>query len=210
MTSKADRTAGQIDWPAWAERTQPADRERTHKFSVTQTEAITDLEEALLQRVGADDWRLSTAAPHRKGDGLPYADANPDDPAVVVRWTKDGEQYCVACDHYTSIRDNARSIGLYVEEKRKMANRPVQTGQDEFATARLPPGEDEASGDIVVAGNDLSKEPHEVLGVSPDAPPAVVEGAARSLKAETHPDKPDGDRERYIEVSKAEEAMLNG
>lgn len=208
MTSKLDRTGGEIDWPAWAERTSPAERGRTSKYSVTKHQAISRLEDELMQRVGADDWRLSTAAPHRKSDGLPYADARPDDPGAVARWTKDGDQYCVACDRYTGLRDNIRTIGLYIEEKRRMSNRPVETGQDEFATARLPPGEDEASGEVVVA--EPPQDPHEVLGVSPDAPEPVIRGAFRELAKEAHADQganPDYD---LAEIKRARDQLLEG
>lgn len=208
--SRADRMAGEIDWPAWAERTAPRERERTPKYSVTQTQAINRLETELLDRVGADDWRLSTAAAHRKRDGKPYADANPDDPGVVVRWTKDGDQFCVAADRYTDIRDNARTIGLYVEEKRKMSDRPVHTGQDEFATARLPPGDGE---EAIVAGAvdaEPDREPHEVLGVAPDAPEPVINGAFRELAKEGHGDQGGSEKYDVQELKKARDELLEG
>ncbi|CCQ34286.1 heat shock protein DnaJ domain protein [Halorhabdus tiamatea SARL4B] len=198
--STTDCTAGEIDWPAGFERTDPADRVRTSKFSVTFHDAISELEDELLERVDADDVRISTAAPHRKSDGRPYADANPDEPSVVVRWTKDGDQYAVACDHYTDWRDNARAIGLYVREKRKMASRPVVTGQDEFATARLPSGDEDA-----IAGQ---KPPNEVLGVEPDADPATVREAFRERAKETHADV-GGSSEAFKRVKRAKEAMLS-
>lgn len=201
--SVADRTADEIDWPDGFERTPQAKRERTHKFSVTFHEAVKDIRDELLNRVGAQDWRLSTAAPHRKDDGMPYANASPEDPGVVVRWSKDGEQYAVASDHYTDWRDNARAIGLYIREKRKMANRPVVTGFDEFATARLPPGDPER--EAIVA----QQPPHEVLGVAKDAPESVVKAAARRLSADVHPDKPEGDREAFQRIQKAKERLLS-
>lgn len=178
---------------------------RTSKFSVTLASAIPDLETGLKDRLGADDWRLSTATPHRKRDGRPYADANPDDPGAVVRWSMDGEQYCVAADEYTDLRDNVRAIGLYITEKRKIGDRPIHTGQNEFATARSPSGEDEDT--IVVAGNGRAKEPHEVLGVAPDAPEAVVRGAYRELLKERHPDH-DG-AAALRELQNAKQAILD-
>jgi DnaJ-domain-containing protein 1 len=199
--SATDRTAGEVDWPHWAERTPASERSSTHKFSVTMHQAIEDVETELVDRVGVDAWRLSTAAPHRKKDGLPYANASPDDPAVVIRWTMDGEQYCVAADEYTTVRDNVRAIGLYIEEKRKMSNRPVHTGQDEFATARLPSGNGDE--EAIVA----TEPPHETLGVAPDAPEAVVKGAYRELLKERHPDH--GGREaEFKRLQEAKEAML--
>ena len=204
MTSRADRTSGEVGWPSQFERTPPVERSRTSKFSVTFHDALEDIGQEL-DRVGADDWRVSTAAPHRKSDGLPYADANPDDPAVVIRWSKDGQQYAVACDYYDDWRDNCRAIGLYIREKRKMVDRPVTTGQSEFATARLPSGNEDA---MVAAGSgEDDLEPHEVLEVSPDAEPAVVKAAARQKKKTAHPDQ-GGSREELQRVMQAQEAML--
>jgi hypothetical protein len=201
MTSKTDRTSGEVDWPRQFERTVPAERSTTSKFSVTFHEALEDIEAELLGRVGADDWRVSTAAPHRKSDGFPYADANPTDPAVVIRWSKDGEQYAVASDYYDDWRDNARAIGLYIREKRKMSDRPVTTGQSEFSTARLPSGD----GKEIVA----EPPPHEVLDVAPDAPESVVRAAAREKTKVAHPDQ-GGSTEEFQRVKRAEEAMLDG
>lgn len=201
--SRTDRTAGEVDWPHWAERTPPAERERTHKFKVSLGEAIDDIEVELENRLGVDDWRLSTAAPARKSDGRPYAEASHDDPGAVVRWSMDGAQYAVAADGYTDIRDNVRAIGIYISEKRKMENRPVRTGQDEFATARLPSGDED---DVVVAG---TKPPHEILGVAPDAPDATVKGAFRELLKERHPDH-GGTSEEFAQLQQAREAMLDG
>ena len=191
MPSPTDRTAGEVDWPAWADRTPPRERTRTSKFSVTLHQAIDDLETELENRLDVDDWRLSTAAPHRKSDGLPYADSNPDDPAVAVRWSKDGEQYCVAADEYTRVRDNVRAIGLYISEKRKMSNRPVRTGQDEFATARLPSGDEDDDVVAVGAGEpDLDDDrAAELLGVSPDASDRLVKTAFEEQVKRAHGDQ---------------------
>ena len=204
--SDVDRTGGEIDWPAHIERTPPAERKRTHKYSVPFSQAIDDIDTELTTRLGADSVRLSTAAPHRKEDGLPYANARPDDPGAVVRWSKDGDQFCVAADNWTTLRDNLRTIGLYIAEKRKMAGRPVRTAQDEFASARLPPGDDE---EAIVAGNGLERDAHAVLGVAPDAPDAVVKGAYRELLKERHPDH-GGTQAEVTELNRAKEQMLDG
>ena len=124
---------------------------------------------------------------------------------MVVRWSKDGEQFCVACDRYDDLRDNVRTIGLYVEEKRKMSNRPVRTGQDEFATARLPPGEDE---EAIVATGETVQEPHEVLGVTPDAPDPVVKGAFRELVKDAHGDHGGNGEHSVAELKNARDALL--
>ncbi|WP_132060323.1 J domain-containing protein [Halorussus amylolyticus] len=190
-----------LDWPTQFDRTDPAERTPNNQFGATVRETIDDLETEL-DRLGVDNWRLSTAASHQKmNPKYPYADANPDDPSAVVRWRMDGAQYAVACDAYSRLRDNLRTLYLYIQEKRKMEKRPVETGESEFANARLPPGD--AATEAVVA----REPPHEVLDVAPGADEAVVKAAARQLKKKHHPDA-GGDESLFKRVVSAEEAML--
>lgn len=204
--SHVDRTGGEIDWPIWADRTPSGSRERTAKFSVTLASAISDIETELEGRLGVDDWRLSTAARHRKKDGRPYADADPDDPGAVIRWTMDGEQFAVAADRYAGLRDNVRAIGLYLGEKRKMADRPVRTGQSEFATAKLPPGDDE---EAIVATDDGTLDRDraaELLGVRVDAHENAIRGAAERMLRRGHPDH--GGDANVAEIQEARDLLL--
>ncbi|WP_255516676.1 J domain-containing protein [Haloferax sp. KTX1] len=189
---------GRINWPANFERTPPSDRESTTKFSISLTSAFTRLERSL-KRIGVDDFDYEFDARQRQKDKRPYARANPDDPSFVVRWTKDGEQFAVACDRYSEFRDNVRAVGLYLEEKRKMENRPVATGESEFANARLPPADD----DVVAA----PRPAHEVLGVEPDASDEEIRDAFREAVKKRHPDK-GGRLELFNELQEAKEAML--
>ena len=91
-----------------------------------------------------------------------------------------------------------------------MNNRPVHTGQDEFATAQLPSGNE----DVIVAGDSAgatasTKPPHEVLEVDPDASDDVVRAVARRKAANNHPDK-GGDPETYKRIQQAKESMIGG
>jgi len=191
---------GSLDWPPSFERMPPSERSKNRSYEVTLSKAIEDLDTEL-QRLDVDDWRLSTAMDHQsRNPNYPYANQpEPNDPGVVCRWSMGGNQYAVACDAHTRVRDNLRTVGLYIREKRKMEQRPVTTGETEFANARLPSGEEE----VVVA----SVPPHEVLGVSPDAPPAVVKGAYRELLKERHPDH-GGSPDEFRRLQNAKEAML--
>ncbi|MCO8254514.1 J domain-containing protein [Haladaptatus sp. AB618] len=196
-------TGATLDWPATFEQTNPTERTRNNRYEASLRTSIDDLE-AELERVGVDDWRLSTAARHQKQNPkYPYADASPNDPSAVVRWTMDGDQYAVACDAYSRLRDNVRTLYLYLREKRKMEQRPVVTGESEFANARLPPADES-----VVAAPDPTDEPHEVLGVAPDAPDAVVQGAFRELVKEHHPDH-GGSKREFTRLMRAREVMLD-
>ncbi|WP_231183094.1 J domain-containing protein [Haladaptatus sp. DYF46] len=193
-----------LDWPATLKRTDPAERTRNNRYAASLRDSIDDLETEL-GRVGVDDWRLSTAAQHQKRNPrYPYANASPTDPGAVVRWTMEGDQYAVACDAYSRLRDNVRTLYLYLREKRKMEQRPVETGESEFANARLPPADEGATQGAVVA----RQPPHVLLDVAPDAPANVVKAAARQKLKEHHPDR-GGDREMFKRVQDAKEAMLS-
>ena len=193
-----------LDWPAGFERTPESERERNRSFEATLGSTTSELATEM-DRMGVDHWRGEIANAHTKSNGLPLHNANPDDPGFVLRWTDD-EQFAVACDASPKLRDNVRYVLKWVHETRMRSQRPVKTGDSEFAAARLPPGD----GDDVVAGTATKQPAHKVLGVAPDAPENVIESAARARKAETHPDKEDGDREEFQRVVDAEEVMIDG
>ena len=189
-----------IDWPRQFPRTDPEDRRPNNRFDTGLRKSIDDLADEL-ERVGADDWRLETAAEHQKRNPrYPYADANPDDPGAVVRWTMDGDQYAAACDAYTRLRDNIRSLYKYIREKRKMESRPVVTGESEFANARLPPADEEIAAEA---------EPpaHVVLGVDPNAGPEDVRQAFRRQAVDPHPDN-GGSKREFRRLKRARDQLL--
>ena len=189
-----------LDWPAGWERTPSAERQTGRKFQASVADTTTEIE-AEMRRMDVDSWRASIGNQHTKSDGLPRHNAHPDDPGFVLRWTDGEEQYAVACDTYYSLRANVRAVYLWVHETRMRGQRPVRTGDSEFAAARLPAGDDAA-----VAHQ---RPPHEVLEVSPDATDAVVDAAYRELLKERHPDQ-GGSTEAVKELRAAKDAMLNG
>jgi hypothetical protein len=193
-----------VEWPPGFERTSPSDRqEYPHGFRVDLQSAFENIA-TQLRRMDVDDWRVTSGTDHRSDKPhLPYASApdEPEDPAVVARWTVDGEQFAAACDRWSTIRDNAQAVGKYLDAKRALERYGVATVDAEFATARLPSGDDDATA--------ASAPPHDVLNVSRDADPDVVKAAARSLKKKHHPDA-GGDRETFQRIVEAEEVMLDG
>jgi len=188
-----------LDWPPQFDRTAPEDRSRNNKYDVTLARAFADLETEL-ERIGVDDYDYEFDAQQRKRDKRPYARANPDDPGFVLRWSMDGHPYAVACDRYTKLRDNVRTVGLYLHEKRKMEGRPVETGESEFANARLPPGEAMPPGGVC-------RPHHEVLGVDPDASEREIRSAYREKLKDAHPDQGGSERE-FKAVKEAKKELL--
>ncbi|MFC7135485.1 J domain-containing protein [Halobaculum litoreum] len=188
-----------LDWPAGWDRTPPRQRERNRSFRASLADTTKELA-AEMDRLDADDWRASIGNQHTKSNGLPLHNASPDDPGFVLRWSMDGEQYAVACDASPRLRDNVRWVYKWIHETRMRGQRPVQTGDAEFAAARLPPGDEGAAPARVPA--------HEVLGVSADADDGAVRDAYRDLVTEVHPDTPDGSEDEFKRVKRAKEVML--
>jgi len=189
-----------IDWPAGLDRTPAGERGRDRTFKVSLASAVADLEDEL-GRVAPDDWRVSFGNTHSKTNGMPLHNASPDDPGFALYWTDDGDDYAVACDSSPQLRDNIRHVHKWLRETRLRADRPVQTADAEFAAARLPSADDDAIA--------ASAPPHEVLGVSPDAPDAVIKGAARAMKKDAHPDN-GGSTDEFQRIVDAEDALLDG
>lgn len=179
----------QLDWPSGFERTPGRERENTNKFEsgVRQTKRQIRAE---MDRMGVDEWRLDDVT-----------GSSSSDPGVVLRWAKDGQDYAVACDKYTNKKDNIRSIYLWVNETRMRSQRPVVTGNSEFAAARLPSGREEDEAIV------LPDEPHEVLGIAPDASERMVRVAYQEKMKNAHPDQ-GGTRMEKALVEQARDEML--
>lgn len=188
-----------LDWPPEYDRTPEAEREPyPHGFKVTRTEAFQSILDELSRMDGVTDVQLSFGAEQTVRDpNRPYADATFDDPGVVVRFSRNGEDFAMPCDRWDNPRDNARAIALTIEAKRALTRYGVETIESEFRRLRLP------SGTGVVTGD---PPPHEVLGVEPDAHPRAVRAAYRERVKEAHPDQ-GGSAEELAQVKRAREAM---
>lgn len=192
-----------IDWPEQFERTPPSRRTRNRKFQAALGSTTKSLA-GELDRMDVDDYRASTGSggSYTKSNGMPKHNANPDDPGFVLRWSKDGEQFAVACDAYQRLKNNARAVYLWLHETRMRSKRPVVTGESEFAAARLPSGDES---DATVLGQQPA---HEVLGVQPDAPAGVVKAAYRELVKDAHPDQ-GGSNAEFQRLKAARDRMLD-
>lgn len=189
-----------VDWPVTFDRTPSGQREQTRKFDVTLARSFSDLEDEL-ERLGVDDYDYEFDAKQRQRDKRPYANARPKDPSFVLRWSMSGEQFAIACDRYTRLRDNVRTVGHYLHEKRKMEGRPVETGESEFANARLPSGEEEEEAIVP------DPPAHTILGIEANASANQIKNAFRRLTVVCHPDQ-GGSQEEMTAIKKAKETML--
>lgn len=203
MPKQKQKTMNAIDWPSEFERTDPQDREAySGGFRVTRSTAFQNILDELRTWDGVTDVQLDSGAEHQKRDpNKPYANSSFDDPGVVVRFTKDGEEMAAACDRWDSPRDNAQDLYHYLNETRMQEKRGTVTAESEYEKLRLPSGDE----DPVVA----DPPAHAVLGLDRDASPTEIEDAWRERVKEAHPDH-GGTEEHVQRVHEAKEKMLNG
>jgi hypothetical protein len=198
-----------VEWPDGFERTSEADREPyPHGFRVDRRKAFENILEEL-KKLDAEEVRIDSGATQKTmNPNLLSQESQPDDPSVVVYFTKDEKDFAVPCDKWDNVRDNAQAIAKYLNAKRALDRYGVKTVESEFTTQKLPPGEEhetENPDDDEFADN----PPHKVLGVSSDAGDEEIKAAARALKKEHHPDT-GGNLEKFNRVLEAEKVLLGG
>jgi hypothetical protein len=190
-----------VDWPVEFERTEPSDREPySGGFRVTRSTAFQNILDELATWQGVTDVQLDSGAEHQqRNPNKPYANASYDDPGVVVRFTKDGEQMAAACDRWDNPRDNAQDLYHYLHETRMQEQRGTVTAESEYEKLRLPSGD----------GDGTAADPpaHRVLGVEADATEEQIQQAFRERAKETHADT-GGDSEAFKRVKRARDALL--
>jgi len=212
MLSEDDRTRPHLHWPDGYERTAAEDRESyPGDLEPTRKESFQSIVDEL-ERWGATDIRISTASQHYVDrPNIPHQHDRPDDVGVAAYYLRVDDRadswHAIACDQWTTQRENARAIALWARRMRLAERCGATTAQSTHAAAQLPGGGDD-SDDVIVAGasGPVIEDPYEVLGVSSDASDRVIEAAARQRLGETHPDQ-GGDREEHLRVKKAREAL---
>lgn len=171
-------------WPEDWNRTPETER-TSGRYQVTENRARNDLVDEL-QKAGATDI-------HVEHDTAVSGDP---DPGVVVRWKDEhGRGKVIACDRHTNRAANTRAIGLTLRDLRMATTRgAIQADRAYAGLEKLPPPREDA-------------DPHEVLGVRPDADPEVIKAAYKAKAKILHPDR-GGDRKRFQELQDAREALL--
>src|SRR5689334_9104013 len=101
-------TAYPLAWPpGWPRTARPI----PSQFKVTLEQA----QRGVLRELGLLHARgvvISTNIPTRQ-DGLPYANfRQPEDQGVAVYFNRDGQQQCIPCDKWRTVRENMRAIEL--------------------------------------------------------------------------------------------------
>lgn len=164
-----------LEWPAgW-----PRSEEHTRSaYRVSYKVAVHELLKEV-RLLGGEHLVISSDAPLRKVDGLPYTEAASEvsrDPGVAVYFALDGEPVVIACDQWNTVKDNIRAIGHTV-----VAMRMIQrSGATEllrraFRGFKALPGPQ-------------ARPWFEMLGVPPTATLDEINRAFRKLAKDIHPD----------------------
>ena len=121
--------------------------------------------------------------------------SDPVDPGVAVYFTVKGKQRVFACDRWNAVRDNIRAISKTIEALRGIerwgASEMMERAFSAFTALPAPSWRDE-------------------LGFPLDSMPTghELETRFRELAKRWHPDKPDGNAEKFKAITAAREAAL--
>ena len=173
-----------LHWPAGWPRTKFPQKSRFDVSFAGSRDGLVDE----LNRLHARNVVLSTNVELNRY-GLPYANqSDPADKGVAVYWTtQKGEQRCIGCDKWSSVKDNMRAIAKTVEALR---------GLERWGSSQIV--------DRAFAGfkalPDLSGSNHrawwEILGVDPNCGTDEIKRRRIELARLYHPDSgstPDND-----------------
>jgi hypothetical protein len=146
-------------------------------------------------------WVVINSNIHTRRDGLLYAQfREPEDPGIAVYWCdKKGREQVMACDQWTSARENTRAIGLTIAALRQIE----RAGASELLE-RAFRGFAALPANIVLARPWRSVFGFNGSPVTRDQ----VDTAYRALAKSRHPDIPGGSTEAMVELNHALEDAL--
>lgn len=155
---------------------------------------LSELERMGIQRssiIISSDLRL-------RNDGLPYSNQATGhlDQGAAVYWTDCGNRRCMAIDRYDRIADNLGAIAATIDAMRAIERHGGAEILDRAFT-----------GFAALPAPAPQEQPHQILGVEPDANEAEIDYAYKRLAMQLHPDR-GGTTEDMARINAARDAML--
>lgn len=174
----------------------PETKTRKSKAPLSASDAALRLE-AELDRLGAEDAKLSTSQKLRI-DGTPRSDlAEPIDVGAAVYFTLNGKARVLACDRWTRVADNIAAIAQHIDALRRIERYGIGDLNQAFAGyAALPPVGGTQGGDWRA---ELEIAPGERLTLE------QVEAQWRALVKKRHPDN-GGSHDAVVRLNLARDA----
>ena len=149
-----------------------------------------------LRKMGVSDYVVSSNLAVRR-DGLPYANqGRPDDPGVVLYFSRKGRDIAISCDAWWTVDANLRAIGLTIEAIRGMERWGTEEMVDRAFTgfAALP--------ETAITTPYKKRAWYDVLEVAQTASHEVIKAAYRQKMLKAHPDQ-GGSAIEFMEVQAA-------
>jgi hypothetical protein len=171
-----------LQWPIGRART--AEHQRKYgNLNKMPAGRIRQLLAKEMRLMNVSNWVISSNVAVRN-DGLPYANQKaPDDPGVVLYFTRKGVDIAISCDSWHYVDANLRAIGLTIEAIRGMERWGTEEMIDRAFTGfkALP--------ETIIMGEHTSRAWYEVLQVAQTADWEVIDAAYKRLLHKVHPDK---------------------
>ena len=182
-----------LNWPDGWKRT-PSHRRKRSRYSTSPSQARSNLIESVRLLGGEGICLSSNLAVGRRDGRARMSDRAPEDPGVAISWVRGGRQEVMACDRWNDPWENMQALHHAIEGLRSMERSgATQVVEQAFQAFRLPAGSGAATGwrDVlkIERGLEVNLE--------------YVRRLARVLMAKYHPDKADGDEERFKQVAQA-------
>ena len=186
--------ASELTWPIDWSRTPAARRDRS-RYEVTQDQAVDGIRRAVKILKGSN-LVISTNLPLNRY-GRPSNDARePKDPGVAVYWTRNNKPQVIACDKYSTVRENLRAVGLALDALRALERSGAsQVIERAFMGLRALSANAERHWRLVLELPDVVDEP-------------TIDAAYRRLAKVRHPDKQSGSLTDMIELNRAHRQAL--
>lgn len=185
-----------LQWPIAWPRTPDHKRDWGNLNKMPSNKVRKDLMNEL-GLLGATRVVISSNVAIRK-DGLPYAGQRPEDPGVVLYFTRNGTDVCIPCDRWMTVDANLRAIGKTVEAIRGIE----RWGAGDLVDAAFNGITNKALPANVIVTPYQARPWYEVLEVAQTASPEVVKAAYRQKMLKAHPDH-GGSESEFHEVQKA-------
>lgn len=183
-----------LQWPIGRERTAPSSR-RFGQLNKMPGGRIRQLLYDELRKMNVTNTVISSNLAVRK-DGLPYAgQRSPEDPGVVLYFTRKGIDIAISCDAWATLDANLRAIGLTIEAIRGMERWGTEEMIDRAFTGfkALP---------AYIITPPPARHWYDVLGVQPNSTKHEIKTAYRNLAQAHHPDN-GGNEDYFVELTKA-------
>lgn len=175
----------------------PETKTRKSKAPLSAADAAARLE-AELDRLGAEDAKLSTSLQLRL-DGTPRSDrGEPTDVGAAVYFTLNGQTRVLACDKWTRVADNIAAIAQHIDALRRIERYGIGDLNQAFAGYAALPAVGGTQGGDWRAEMDFKPGDHPITL-------EVVEARYRALLKQRHPDN-GGSHDAVVRLNLARDA----